>query len=137
LTFFGTLFNVQKPDCLFCDFGNPERNSIIVETELAYARWDDFPASKGHAGVVPKRHVESYFDLSDDELLAIYGLSKQVKEIADAKYYPDAYNIGVNDGEAAGRTIHHCHVHLIPRYVGDVENPRGGVRHIIPGKGNY
>ena len=128
---------MQKPECLFCDFPNPERNTIIVETELAYARWGNFPASEGHAEVVPKRHVESYFDLTDDELLAIYGLAKQVKEIVDAKYHPDAYNVGVNDGEAAGRTIHHCHIHLIPRYAGDVENPRGGIRHIIPGKGDY
>src|SRR5271155_5876708 len=118
---------MQKPECLFCDFTDPDRNTIITETELAYARWDNFPASEGHAEIVPKRHVESYFDLTDNELLAIYGLPKQVKNIVDTQYHPDAYNIGINDGEAAGRTIHHCHVHLIPRYIGDVENPRGGI----------
>ena len=110
---------------------------IILESDLAYARRDNYAVSSGHAEVVPKRHVESYFDLTDEELLAIYDLSKQVKDIIDSRFHPDGYNIGVNDGEAAGRTIHHCHVHLIPRYIGDVENPRGGVRHIIPGKGNY
>ena len=128
---------MTKPACLFCDFNDPERNTMIVETELAYARWDNFPVSNGHAEIVPKRHVESYFDLSDDELVAVYELSKQVKEIIDMQYHPDGYNIGVNDGVAAGRTIHHCHIHLIPRYTGDVENPRGGIRHIIPGKGDY
>jgi diadenosine tetraphosphate (Ap4A) HIT family hydrolase len=128
---------MRKPKCLFCDLTNPEQNTVIAETELAYARWDNFPASKGHAEVVPKRHVESYFDLTDDELLATYELTKQVKDIIDAKYHPDAYNVGVNDGEPAGRTIHHCHIHLIPRYVDDVKSPRGGIRNIIPGMGNY
>lgn len=128
---------MQKTDCLFCDYNNPERNTIILESDLAYARWDNYAVSNGHAEIVPKRHVESYFDLTDEELLSIYDLLKQVKKIIDNKYHPDAYNIGVNDGEVAGRTIHHCHIHIIPRYIGDVENPRGGVRHIIPSKGNY
>ena len=114
---------MTKPACLFCDFNDPERNTMIVETELAYARWDNFPVSNGHAEIVPKRHVESYFDLSGDELIAVYELSKQVKEIIDMQYHPDGYNIGVNDGVAAGRTIHHCHIHLIPRY-----NPRKSQR---------
>lgn len=134
---FAILLIMEKPECLFCDFGNSERNTVIAETELAYARWDNFPTSEGHAEIVPRRHVESYFDLTDDELLATYELLKQVKDIIDSQYHPDAYNIGVNDGEAAGRTIDHCHVHLIPRYVGDVKNPRGGIRNIIPGKGDY
>lgn len=93
--------------------------------------------SDGHAEVIPKRHVESFFDLSDEELAAIYGLAKVTRDEIVEKHHPDAFNLGVNDGEAAGRTIHHVHLHLIPRYVGDVENPRGGIRHIIPGKGDY
>jgi diadenosine tetraphosphate (Ap4A) HIT family hydrolase len=128
---------MPNPECLFCEYDNPEFNTVIVEEELVYARWDNFAISAGHAEVVPKRHVESYFELTDEELLAIFGLTKHIKEIIDANYHPDAYNIGVNDGVAAGRTIHHCHVHLIPRYTGDVANPRGGIRHIIPGKGSY
>lgn len=126
-----------KIDCLFCNYSDTESHKIIIENDLAYSRWDNFPVSEGHAEVVPKRHIESFFDLTDKELLAIYDLVKQVKEIVDTKFSPDAYNIGVNDGQAAGRTINHCHVHLIPRYMGDVDEPRGGVRHIIPGKGSY
>lgn len=71
------------------------------------------------------------------ELTSIYVLSKRAKKIIDAQFHPDGYNIGVNDGEAGGRTIHHCHIHLIPRYLGDVAEPRGGIRHIMPGKGSY
>ena len=125
-----------KP-CLFCDKDNTEVNTIIAQNEFAYARWDNFPASPGHAEVVPIRHVESFFDLTGAELNAIYDLAKVAKQIIDDKYQPDAFNVGVNDGEAAGRTVHHVHVHLLPRYAGDVPNPRGGIRHIIPGKGSY
>ncbi|HSW78042.1 MAG TPA: HIT domain-containing protein [Candidatus Chromulinivoraceae bacterium] len=128
----------NTPDiCLFCDRTNTERHEIIAENELTYARWDNFPVSNGHAEVIPKRHVASFFDLTKDEVLAIHDLSKTVRDKIVELYQPDAFNLGINDGEAAGRTIHHMHLHLIPRYVGDVENPRGGVRHIIPGKGNY
>lgn len=123
--------------CLFCDRDNKKEHSIIGENELAYARWDNIPVTRGHAEVIPKRHIESFFELTNDEVLAIHHLAQDIKNIIAAKYHPDAFNLGVNDGEAAGRTIHHLHVHLIPRYKGDVENPRGGVRHIIPEKGNY
>ena len=123
--------------CLFCDKNNTEKNTIIAENSLAYARWDNYPVSDGHAEVVPIRHVESYFDLTKDEVLAIHDISKKAKQIIVSKFRPDAFNIGLNDGVEAGRTVHHVHQHLIPRYKGDVENPRGGVRHIIPGKGNY
>lgn len=87
--------------------------------------------------MVPIRHVESYFDLTDEEALALHGLSVITKEIIISKFYPDAFNIGINDGVEAGQTVHHVHQHLIPRYKGDVANPRGGIRHIIPGKGYY
>lgn len=123
--------------CLFCDKDNPKRHRLILENELFYSRWDNFPVSNGHAEVVPKNHIESFFDLTSEELPQMYNLIKKTKEIIDKKYSPDAYNIGINEGEAAGRTIHHLHVHIIPRYKGDVENPKGGVRHIIPGKGGY
>jgi diadenosine tetraphosphate (Ap4A) HIT family hydrolase len=128
---------MSKPDCLFCQFEDPTKNTIIEESELAYSRWDNFPASDGHAEVVPKRHIESYFDLTEEEVLSIHGLAIATKHVIDERYNPDGYNIGVNDGEAAGRTVHHVHLHLIPRYVGDVPEPRGGIRHIIPGKGSY
>lgn len=124
-------------ECIFCDKDNPEVNTIVAENDLAYSRWDNFPASEGHAEVVPFRHVESYFDLTKDEVFAVHSLSVITKKIITARYNPDAFNIGINDGTEAGRTVHHMHQHLIPRYAGDVSNPRGGIRHIIPGKGDY
>ena len=124
-------------DCLFCDKDNPEKNRIILENKLFYARWDNIPVSEGHAEIVPKRHVESFFELTEEELSKMYDLIRKTKEVIDEKYSPSGYNIGVNEGEAAGRTIHHLHMHLIPRYKGDVEDPKGGIRHIIPGKGFY
>lgn len=127
----------NSKECLFCDKDNTNKNTILAENELAYARWDNFPVSDGHVEVVPIRHVESYFDLTKDEALAIHELSKKARQIIITKFHPDAFNIGLNDGAEAGRTVHHVHQHLIPRYKGDVENPRGGVRHIIPGKGDY
>ncbi len=128
---------MTKDYCLFCDRSNSEKHKIIDENDLFYARWDNFPVSKGHAEIVPKRHIESFFDLTDNELIQLFDLLKKVKGIIQNKYNPDAYNIGINDGEEAGRTIRHLHLHIIPRYKGDVENPRGGIRHIILGKGNY
>jgi diadenosine tetraphosphate (Ap4A) HIT family hydrolase len=124
-------------DCLFCDSGNVAVNRIVVENDLAYARWDNMPVSQGHLEVVPKRHVESFFSLNHAEVQALYDLMVQAKIMVEQMYHPDGYNLGVNEGEAAGRTIHHLHLHLIPRYHGDVPSPRGGIRHIIPGKGNY
>jgi diadenosine tetraphosphate (Ap4A) HIT family hydrolase len=120
--------------CIFCKLNHSE---TILENRLFYSRWDKFPVSYGHAEVIPKRHIESFLDLSGKEVLLMYDLIKKTKEVIDDKFSPDAYNLGINEGEAAGRTIHHLHVHLIPRYYGDVKNPRGGVRHVIPGKGDY
>jgi len=127
---------MSEQDCLFCEYSDPSKNTIIDQTDLAYARWDNFPASNGHAEIVPKRHVESYFDLSDQELLSMYGLAKVAKDIIDERFHPDAYTLGVNDGEAAGRTVHHLHFHLIPRHIGDVPEPRGGIKHVLPEKGS-
>jgi diadenosine tetraphosphate (Ap4A) HIT family hydrolase len=126
-----------KPECLFCDYKNPDEHTIIADDELAYARLDNFPVSEGHTEIIPKRHVESFFDLREEEVMAVYGLTKAIKKLIVAEHQPDGFTIGVNEGEAAGRTIHHMHLHLIPRYLGDVPNPRGGVRHVIPEKGNY
>ena len=126
--------------CLFCDQHDTAKHKIIAENEHAYARWDNFPASEGHAEVVPKRHVVSFFDLTEAELLAMFSLLKKVREELEpvpAYFIPDGYTIGVNEGEAAGRTVPHVHIHLIPRNKGDVPNPRGGIRNIIPGKGDY
>ena len=113
--------------CVFCD--EVERE-IIAENELALAFWDQFPVNEGHALVIPRRHVESYFEATLEEISCINRLIFQVKDILDENYSPHGYNIGVNVGRAAGQTIFHLHVHVIPRYEGDVEDPRGGVRNI-------
>ena len=126
--------------CLFCDQHDKAKNRVIAENGLAFARWDNFPAAPGHAEIVPKRHVISVFDLTDSEVLAMYALLREMRdvfEIFPGCKEPDGYTIGFNEGEAAGRTVHHAHLHIIPRHAGDVPNPRGGIRNIIPGKGDY
>ncbi|MEK7190633.1 MAG: HIT family protein [Patescibacteria group bacterium] len=122
--------------CLFCDKEN-QKFQLIVENDFCVARYDEFPVSRGHALIIPKKHVVSFFDLKEEEILKMFSLVKEAKSIIEKKYQPDAFNIGINDGEAAGRTLHHLHMHLIPRYKGDVEKPRGGVRNIIPNKVKY
>jgi len=123
---------MSTPYCLFCDKDNALEHRIFAENNLFYARWDNFPISPGHAEIVPRRHIVSLFDLSSKELTAFYELLSVAKRIIQGQYKPSAFNIGVNDGETAGQTIMHLHVHLIPRYTGDVPNPRGGVRNILP-----
>lgn len=118
--------------CPFCNRANK-----LYENELAQAFYDEFPVSKGHLLVTPKRHEADYFKLTQAEREAIQELLEQGKAQLDKVEQPDAYNLGVNIGEAAGQTVFHCHVHLIPRYFGDVANPTGGVRGVIPEKQNY
>lgn len=121
--------------CIFCLM--PEER-IISKNNYAYAIRDGFPITPLHTLVIPKRHTADYFDLSKDELLACDELLREIKkaiQIEDATV--DGFNIGINSGVSAGQTIFHCHIHLIPRRTGDVENPRGGIRHTIPGKGFY
>ncbi len=118
--------------CLFCDRANKKENKIILENDFCYARWDNFPLTEGHLEIVPKLHINSFFDLNNEQLIQLYSLLKEAKEIVQKKYNPDSYNIGINEGETAGRTIPHLHMHLIPRYKGDVENPSGGIRNMLP-----
>ena len=121
--------------CLFC---NISKERVIAENEHAYAIRDGFPVTEGHSLIIPKRHVEDYFGLTEVELLACDSLLKIIKkETLESDSSIEGFNIGMNSGLVAGQTIFHCHIHLIPRRAGDVENPRGGVRHVIPGKGNY
>jgi diadenosine tetraphosphate (Ap4A) HIT family hydrolase len=125
----------MQTECLFCSLP-PER--VIAQNELAFAIRDGFPVTALHTLVIPKRHVEDYFGLTSEELLACDSLLRSLKsDIARTDPMVVAFNIGMNAGRAAGQTIFHCHIHLIPRREGDVENPRGGVRHVIPGKGFY
>ena len=121
--------------CIFCTEG-VER--AFLKNDLAYAMRDGFPVTDGHCLIIPFRHVETYFELSEREILACNALLLQTKQqLLSTDSSIGGFNIGVNSGEAAGQTIFHCHIHLIPRRSGDVENPRGGVRHLIPGKGFY
>jgi diadenosine tetraphosphate (Ap4A) HIT family hydrolase len=110
----------------------------IASNDLAFAIRDAYPASPGHTLVVPRRLIPTWFDATTEERQAIFELVDEVKRQLDATDHPpDGYNIGINCGTAAGQTVMHLHVHVIPRYRGDVADPTGGVRHVIPGKGNY
>lgn len=111
-----------------CPFCTKPESEIIAENELALAFYDAFPVNPGHVLVISKRHFPAFFEATEDEITAIYRLIHRVKAILDEKHHPDGYNIGVNVGAPAGQTVFHLHVHVIPRYKGDVENPRGGVR---------
>lgn len=122
-------------DCFFCNCIT--NKDYALENEYAIARLDDYPVNDGHLEVIPKRHIKTWWETTQEEKNAIFDLLDQAKKIVDEKYHPNGYNIGMNLGEEAGQSIMHLHVHLIPRYKGDVENPRGGVRGIIPTKQNY
>ena len=125
---------MDKSDCPFCTL-SPDR--IISESDYTLTIRDGFPVSEGHTLIIPKRHVQSFFELKAIEKAAILQAMDEAKEVLDKEFSPDGYNIGINDGEAAGQTVMHLHVHLIPRYKGDAEDPRGGVRHIFPDKAKY
>ena len=121
-----------------CPFCKPEiSNEYIAESETCFAVFDKFPVNNGHVLIIPKRHISNYFDLSLPEQSDCWKLINEVKNIIQSKYNPDGFNIGININKSAGQTIWHVHIHLIPRYDGDVINPTGGIRNIIPGKGNY
>lgn len=125
----------KDSSCLFCSIP-PER--VIAENALAYAIRDGFPVTEGHTLVIPNRHARDYFDLTPEELLACDALLRQIRaDILEADATVEGFNIGMNVGEVAGQTIFHCHIHLIPRRPGDVEQPRGGVRGVIPKKQQY
>ena len=122
---------------LTCPFCNPSEEEIVLASDLCYARYDKFPASPGHLLLIPFRHVANLFDATDAELAALLALVREGKNLLDGRFHPDGYNVGVNVGTAAGQTVMHLHVHLIPRYTGDVPDPRGGVRGAIPEKRVY
>ena len=120
-------------DCPFC---HPERE-ILLSSERSICFYDKYPVSNGHLLVVPKRHVPDYFELSEAEKNDIWQLVEQAKSFLEGNFKPDGFNIGLNSGTAAGQTVFHVHIHIIPRYSGDVEDPTGGIRNVIPGKGKY
>jgi len=120
--------------CIFC---NPDEENIVLRNNHGYARYDGYPVSPGHLLVIPYRHVSSLFELTDKEVQGLWSLVKAGKEFLDEKYHPEGFNVGVNVGEAAGQSVFHVHIHLIPRYHGDIEDPKGGVRGVIPGRREY
>lgn len=132
---FNQIADKENPDCPFC---NPEKErELIVESATAYAIYDKYPVNTGHALIIPKRHCADYFDLTFKEQSACIFMLNTVKQIVQNKFNPDGFNVGININEHAGQTIPHVHIHLIPRYKGDVEQPRGGVRGVIPDKRDY
>lgn len=122
-----------RSDCIFC---LPDRE-IIWEDKYFIAIYDKYPVSKGHVLLVPREHIPSLFDLPLKTFISSFLALHSIKTILDKLHNPDGYNIGMNLGKAAGQTIDHLHIHIIPRYEKDIEDPTGGVRFVIPHKGNY
>ena len=120
-----------------CPFCVPEPSRLLVSEGLVLALRDGYPVSRGHSLIVPRRHVGSFRDVSLDEQSAMLAMLQRVRAMLDAELRPDGYNIGINDGAAAGQTVMHVHMHVIPRYRGDRPDPRGGIRWIIPEKADY
>ena len=120
-----------------CPFCHPDEQRMVFRDNKAYAMFDAYPVNPGHMLIIPFEHEPDYFLLPDDTKESITHLLRKCKDLLDREFDADAYNIGVNIGEAAGQTIMHSHVHLIPRYLGDVEEPRGGVRGVVPQRRDY
>jgi diadenosine tetraphosphate (Ap4A) HIT family hydrolase len=113
------------------------RSEWVASNDLAFAIRDAYPVTPGHTLVVPHRLIATWFETTRAEQVALFALVDVVRQALEVEFHPDGYNVGFNAGEAAGQTVMHLHLHVIPRYKGDSEDPRGGVRHVIPGKGNY
>lgn len=120
-----------------CPFCQPPANDMVLQNQLCYARYDRYPVGKGHLLIIPFRHVADFFELTEDERKAAFELVWQAKAKLESHLHPDGYNVGVNVGQTAGQTVMHVHIHLIPRYQGDMERPEGGVRGVIPEKRIY
>jgi diadenosine tetraphosphate (Ap4A) HIT family hydrolase len=124
-------------DPLTCPFCTPPDEEIVLANDLCYARYDKYPVSPGHLLLIPYRHIPTLFDATDEEQAALLALVREAKALLDERFRPDGYNVGVNVGKTAGQTVMHLHVHVIPRYAGDMADPRGGVRGVIPEKRKY
>ncbi len=120
-----------------CPFCSSLDSRVFLENDLSLAILDGFPISEGHSLIIPKRHVSSIFQIEKKELLSLFNLLADAKNKLTEQFNPDGFNIGINDNEAAGQTINHLHIHLIPRYIGDQADPRGGIRWIFPDKAKY
>ena len=127
------MINMNNSNCIFCKEENP-----LIKNELVYATFDKFPVTKFHVLIISKRHVETFFELTPSEKISCFDLLDQVKEkLVQMDKTISGFNVGFNSGKDAGQTIMHCHIHLIPRREGDVTEPQGGIRNIIPRKGKY
>ena len=124
---------MSHTDCIFCTLDR----EILAESALALAVFDSFPVSPGHALVVPRRHVATIFDMTDDEYSECFRLVRTLKDLLFVRFVPDGFNVGANCGEAGGQSVWHAHIHVIPRFTGDTPSPRGGVRNVIPLKADY
>ena len=122
---------------LTCRFCGPNPDRIFLANDLCHARWDRHPVNQGHVLIVPTRHFPDYFDATTEERNALWDMLEEAKELVRKKYDPDGFNIGINVGQAAGQSVFHLHIHLIPRYQGDVHDPKGGVRAVVPNKKKY
>ena len=126
--------NPNSP-CIFCKI---DKKNIIFENDYAYASYDSYPVSKFHSLIIPKRHISDFFELKENELVSCYKIIRHVKAVIEKKdKLVKGFNIGTNAGLISGQTIMHCHIHVIPRRKGDVDNPQGGVRGVIPLKQHY
>jgi len=124
-------------DNTHCPFCNIDQARILYADKHCFAVRDGFPVSRGHTLIIPRRHIGSFFDTTATEKSALLRALEQTKTQLAREYSPDAWNIGINDGQEAGQTVPHLHIHVIPRYQGDVPDPRGGVRWVIPDKAVY
>ena len=120
-----------------CPFCTLDKTSVVLANPHALAIHDSYPLSPGHTLIIPKRHIASFFELTEEEQRAMLNLLSQMRQHLLKERHPDGFNIGINDGAAAGQTVMHLHIHLIPRYKGDQPDPRGGVRWIFPDKAAY
>ncbi len=114
-----------------------EKKERLLENEVGFVIYDGYPVSKGHCLIVPHRVYSDYFESTNEEVIGLQKLVLETKKLLDGKFQPDGFNVGINSGETGGQTVPHVHIHLIPRYKGDMENPRGGVRGVIPSKQKY
>jgi len=124
----------DSPKCTFCKIRDID---MALKNDLCFAIYDSFPVSSGHMLIIPFRHFENFFECTDEEMEAIWDLLQKCKKMLSDDLKPDGFNVGVNIGKISGQTIFHTHVHVIPRYIDDVDDPRGGIRGVIPEKRIY
>ena len=131
-------YTMVEKECPFCDIADKiDKSRIIYEDSTWIAVLDKYPVNMGHTLLIPKRHCATYFDLNEIESDSLSKTIRIITKLLKVRYEAQGFNIGVNCGNVAGQTVMHCHIHIIPRYEGDCENPRGGVRGVIPSKQSY